>query len=48
MLFFLEEREGWNNSIHLKAKNTDEMNLNSKSIIEEGEVIEQVLQDFKI
>lgn len=37
MLFFLEEREGWNNSIHLKAKNIDENNLNSNSNIEEGE-----------
>lgn len=37
MLFFLEEREGWNNSIHLKAKNIDEINLNSNSTIEEGE-----------
>lgn len=36
MLFFLEEREGWNNSIHLKAKNINEKNLNSNSDIGEG------------
>lgn len=39
-LFFFEEREGWNNSIHLKAKNINEKNLNSylhsNTVEEEG------------
>lgn len=37
MLIFLEEREGCSNSIHVKAKNIDEKNLNSNSDIGEGE-----------
>lgn len=37
MLFFLEEREGWNNSIHLKAKNIDGKNLNSNLHSDIGE-----------
>lgn len=37
MLFFLEEREDWNNSIHLKAKNIDGKNLNSNLYSDRGE-----------